>query len=89
MRRVDLATSIGRTASGVTRLLKPMEKIGLIERDSSERDARVSLVKLTTSGAERLNDALTTINELGVRYTSMLGDSQLDSFADALARLRD
>lgn len=89
MRRVDLATSIGRTASGVTRLLKPMEKIGLIERDSSERDARVSLVKLTASGAERLKDALTTINELGVRYTSMLGDSQLDSFADALARLRD
>ncbi|MDP5054543.1 MAG: MarR family transcriptional regulator [Congregibacter sp.] len=89
MRRVDLATAIGRTASGVTRLLKPMEKIGLIARDSSDRDARVSLVTLTDTGLARLEEALTTLNELGQRLTNALGDSQLDSAAAALAILRD
>jgi DNA-binding MarR family transcriptional regulator len=89
MRRVDLATAIGRTASGVTRLLKPMEKTGFIARDSSDRDARVSLVTLTPAGRERLEDALSTMNELGQRFTQAVGDSQLDSTAAALAILRD
>lgn len=89
MRRVDLATAIGRTASGVTRLLKPMEKTGFIARDSSDRDARVSLVTLTPAGRQRLEDALSTMNELGQRLTQSVGDSQLDSTAAALAILRD
>src|SRR4051812_48921539 len=41
MRRTDLAEKIGLTASGVTRLLLPMEKIGLIKRESNEQDGRV------------------------------------------------
>ena len=32
MRRVDLAQSLGLTASGETRLVAPMEKIGLIQK---------------------------------------------------------
>ena len=32
MRRIDLAEKIGLTASGITRLLLPMEKIGLVKR---------------------------------------------------------
>ncbi|WP_439106875.1 MarR family winged helix-turn-helix transcriptional regulator [Congregibacter sp.] len=89
MRRVDLASSIGRTASGVTRLLKPMEKIGLVARDVSDRDARVSLVALTKTGQTRLEEALSTVNELGIKLTKALGDSQLDSAATALVILRD
>ena len=50
MRRIDLAEKIGLTASGVTRLLAPMEKIGLIKREATENDARVSLVSLAPGG---------------------------------------
>jgi len=89
MRRVDLATAIGRTASGVTRLLKPMEKTGFIARDSSDRDARVSLVTLTRAGSTRLDEALSTLNDLAQRLTQAVGDSQLDSAAAALVILRD
>ena len=89
MRRVDLAAAIGRTASGVTRLLGPMEKIGLVSRDNSHRDARVSLVTLTDAGRERLEQATHTVNELGRRLTGVMGDSQLDSLAGALSLLRD
>jgi DNA-binding MarR family transcriptional regulator len=46
MRRIDLAEKIGFTPSGITRLLLPMEKIGLVLREKNEHDARVSYVIL-------------------------------------------
>jgi len=57
MRRIDLAHQVGLTASGVTRLLLPMEKIKLIEKEANPRDARVSLVKLSETGARVLSEA--------------------------------
>lgn len=89
MRRVDLAAAVGRTASGVTRLLKPMEKIGLVARDSSERDARVSLVALTSAGKERLADAVQTLDFVAERLLRPLGDATLDSMRGGLALLRE
>lgn len=58
MRRIDLAEKIGLTASGVTRLLAPMEKIGLIKRSTSETDARVSYVTLAPGGKRTYTEAL-------------------------------
>jgi DNA-binding MarR family transcriptional regulator len=58
IRRVDLAESVGLTASGVTRLLLPLEKTGFVKREAHPRDARVSYVALTKSGKEIFADAL-------------------------------
>ena len=55
--RVDLADAVGLTPSAITRALKPLEKIGLVVTQKSERDARRSLAKLTTIGSELLKDA--------------------------------
>jgi DNA-binding MarR family transcriptional regulator len=60
MRRVDLASAIEITASGVTRLLAPMEKYGLVSRDVNERDARVSYVVLTAGGKRLLKEAVSS-----------------------------
>jgi DNA-binding MarR family transcriptional regulator len=57
MRRIDLAGAIGITASGVTRMLAPMEKYGLVSREVNERDARVSYVVLTPGGKRLLEEA--------------------------------
>lgn len=51
--RIQLAESAGFSASGITRLLAPMEKIGMVKKESHPRDARMSLVKLA-KGGERL-----------------------------------
>lgn len=58
MRRIDLAEKIGITASGITRLLAPMEKIGLVKRQAASRDARVSLVAITPSGERNLKESM-------------------------------
>ncbi len=55
--RVDLAEAVNLTPSAITRALKPLEKIGLVVTEKSERDARRSLAKLTQSGRELLSDA--------------------------------
>jgi len=55
--RVDLAESVGLTASAVTRALRPLEKIGVVATEKHERDARCSLAKLTPAGVELLSDA--------------------------------
>jgi DNA-binding MarR family transcriptional regulator len=57
LRRIDLAQKVGLSASGVTRLLNPMQKIGLIEKEESVRDARVSLVALSRAGAKIFREA--------------------------------
>ena len=58
MRRIDLAEKIGLTASGVTRLLLPMEKVGLVKKEVNREDARSSLVMLAHGGKNKLREGI-------------------------------
>lgn len=58
MRRIDLAEKLGLTASGITRLLLPMEKIGLIKKEANKHDARVSYVVLAPGGKTKLSEGM-------------------------------
>ena len=58
LRRIDLADKMGITASGITRMLAPMEKIGLVGRETNERDARVSYVVLANGGRRVFEESL-------------------------------
>ncbi len=50
LNRITLADKMGITASGVTRLLAPMEKNHLVSKLRNPKDARQSLVQLTQTG---------------------------------------
>ena len=65
MRRTDLTDKVGITASGITRLLLPMEKIGLISRESDESDARVSYVVLARGGKTKFTEGLERLENFG------------------------
>ncbi|TXH68252.1 MAG: MarR family transcriptional regulator [Thiothrix sp.] len=60
LRRSELAELMGLTASAVTRSLLPLEKIGLIERQSDQRDARIAYASLTPSGEHVFKEATIT-----------------------------
>ncbi|MET9134653.1 MarR family winged helix-turn-helix transcriptional regulator [Streptomyces antibioticus] len=64
MRRVDLAEKLGLTASGVTRGLAPLERIGLVTRETDARDGRVAYAALTDTGRERLTDMRATAEQV-------------------------
>ncbi len=55
--RVDLAHAVGLTASGVTRALRPLEKLGMVSTVKSQRDARLAMANLTSAGQEMVSDA--------------------------------
>jgi DNA-binding MarR family transcriptional regulator len=61
--RVDLAHAVGLTPSGVTRALRPLEKLGLISTAKSKRDARLALASLTPAGQELIEDASAVVND--------------------------
>jgi DNA-binding MarR family transcriptional regulator len=63
MRCVDLAEEAGLTASGVTRLLRPLEKFGVVKRTTNEFDARSSYLALTPSGKTTLKDAINILED--------------------------
>lgn len=54
--RVELARSMNVSASTVTRQLAPLEKRGIVSKDSDARDARLSYVLLTEPGRELARD---------------------------------
>lgn len=63
LQRVELAGRVGLTASGVARLLAPLEKLGFVSRQPDPRDARRALVRLTGAGADRTREALDVADE--------------------------
>ena len=78
LRRVELAAAVGLSASGVTRLLLPMEKIGLVAREANPRDARVSLVRLTDAGQGILADARVSVRQAAEGFLASLTTVQGD-----------
>lgn len=64
LRPIDLAHRVQLTASGVTRAILPLAKIGLVERESHERDARASYASITQAGRERLEEALDAVDRV-------------------------
>jgi len=87
MRRIDLAEKIGLSASGVTRMLSPMEKIGLVQKEANPRDARVSLVKLSSGGQRIFAEAMQTMQQSSEDYLSRLSTKKVDDFLDVLIKL--
>lgn len=87
LRRVDLAEKVGLTASGVTRMLAPMEKIGLIAREKDARDARVSYVMLAPGGRQLLHERLERAEFLAEEIMPPAMREQAGGLADALTQL--
>lgn len=77
MSRIDLAEKIGMTASGVTRLLKPMTKFGVVMGDDSGRDARERRVKLTSSGKRIFGESMVSFEETAKMLFSGLAPKDL------------
>ncbi|SFM17280.1 MarR family winged helix-turn-helix transcriptional regulator [Rugamonas rubra] len=87
LRRVDLAERQGLTASGVTRTLLPLEKIGLVSREADPRDARVGFAAITPTGQTMLNNALLTAQQTCAELLRNCPADQLDTLGAALGQV--
>ena len=87
MRRIDLAEKIGLTASGITRMLLPLEKLGMVKREANSRDARVSYVKLATAGKRVLTEAINTAESTADQLMNAVRTKKLDEISKLIIEL--
>ncbi len=87
LRRAELAERVALSASGVTRSLLPLEKIGLVTREADPRDARVSYAALTPAGRAMLPTAAETAQMICARTLKSAAMGQLDPLAALLAQM--
>jgi len=88
LRRIDLAERLGLTASGVTKLLLPMEKIGLVARESNPRDARVSLVTLAPGGKQLYEYSIEKAEYLAETVFTDVCPEDIERATDLLKNMR-
>jgi len=86
--RVDLAHAVGLTPSGVTRALRPMEKLGIVSTVKSKRDARLAIAALTPAGRELLDDASGVVDDTMKAFLTH-SPKAASRMADLLALLKD
>ena len=84
LRRAELAEKLGVTPSGVARQLAPLERIGLVGRESNPRAARLALVTLSDAGRRLADDAAVTAEDAA---TSALKALWTDADRERLAKL--
>lgn len=86
--RITLADSIGLTGSGVTRLLAPMTKNNIVLKTVNSRDARQSLVGLTSTGKELYLDALISFEHSCSSIFSLLEESEVEQLLQLLNKIK-
>jgi len=84
LRRIDLAEKIGVTASGVTRILAPMEKIGLVSREANEHDARISYVVLAPGGRRLFQESSKTAGYVAAELFPSSKTKKVEKLAELL-----
>lgn len=86
--RVDLAKRMHVSASTITRMAAPMEKIGLVGREVDDRDARLVFVVATSTGREKLTQSLATFSKrAGYLFSDRWEDEELEKFSEMLRRM--
>jgi DNA-binding MarR family transcriptional regulator len=88
MSRTELADAVSLSPSGITKKLNPMQKLHLVEKEVNQRDARFSLVKLTTTGVEIYHDALVSCIHCANDLTENVTGKQLNTLLEIFAKLK-
>jgi DNA-binding MarR family transcriptional regulator len=82
--RVDLAKRLHASPSTVTRMAAPMEKTGLVVRQSDPRDARLAYVTLTKAGLTLVGDVRKTLER---RSSDLFREHWSDTDVALLAKM--
>ena len=87
LRRIDLAERLGLSASGVTRSLLPLEKIGLVARESDPRDARVGFAVVTPVGLELVINATDVVDVVSREALRAFHPEQIATLSTVLGQI--
>lgn len=83
----ELAADLGLSASGVTRAVLPLEKRGIVARESDPRDARAGQVALTPAGRRLWEETAITVDETASALMRRLSVGQIRQLERLLSEL--
>ena len=86
--RIALGNKVGLSPSGITRLLLPLEKNGIVKRDINPRDARQSLIALTKNGEKLTREATNTIELISKEIFAFLIDEEISTLYSLMNKLK-
>jgi DNA-binding MarR family transcriptional regulator len=88
MRRVDLASAVGLTPSGITRLLDGLQASGMVCKRLCASDARVTYAELTPDGRAALHAAAEShLAALTALFAELYEPEELETLVALLGRL--
>lgn len=86
--RIDLARRLHVSASTVTRMTAPLEKLGVVGREADARDARLAYVVLTPAGQKLVGNARTTLERMAADlFKDRWSRQEIATLAELLGRL--
>lgn len=86
--RIDLAKRLHVSASTVTRMTAPLEKLGTVSRQADARDARLAYVVLTPAGQKLVANARATLERMaGDLFKDRWTRQEIATLAELLGRL--
>lgn len=86
--RVDLAQRLSVSPSTVTRMTAPLEKIGMVARQSNPRDARLAYVVLTAAGRKAITNARASLEQMAAGvFRGLWTEAEITTLATLLGRL--
>ncbi len=87
MKRIDLVNASGFTLAGLTRLFLPMEKLWLVSREESKKDARMSHIILAIGGERKLEWAIEKAEKLISEITLWESPWEIEKLLISLKKL--
>ena len=90
VRMNEMAAQVSFAPSSFSRLVDNMEAEGLVERTPDPTNRRATLLRLATSGEQRVSDAI-RVHEPSARrhFADLLSDDELDVLETITRKIRD
>jgi DNA-binding MarR family transcriptional regulator len=83
----DLVNKIKVTKQGVSKIVKELEKLGLVYTTKAASDARSIMIHLTPDGAILCKEIKAMSDELTERYVKLLGEKKYNSFIETFVEI--
>jgi DNA-binding MarR family transcriptional regulator len=80
----ELAERAQVTQQAMGKMLKELEQMGYIARDTDSRDKRAREIRLTERGIKLATDSLRVVDEVRRHYDDKIGKTELAQLEDAL-----
>jgi len=84
MDRKALGESVGKSVLDITKMLNPMEKIGLVEKQVDNKKPKMKRIKLTKSGEKLFKNTGARLDHYAEQNLGVLDKLQLEDLLETL-----